>query len=265
MKVAQSVIESRRQQIASLLQRQGFADVRTVCRLFDISEATTRRDLAALANESRIKRTYGGALGEYDVRFASFQQRRSHSWPVKMAIATRALTFLKPGGTYFLDAGSTVFALAQAFVEKPSGPVTIVTNNLSVAEILSRVPKVELYLIGGRFLARQSAFLGSHALKAIRHWKFDAAFLGAEGLDEQGLWNSEAEIVRFQRAILDRAPLGYFLADAGKWGHKTNHLILPWKEVDRLITDLTPAALANHRVSLRSGRHIPVKAVSRKS
>ena len=35
--------------------------------------------------------------------------------------------------------------------------------------------------------------------------RFDLALLGAEGIDGDGVWNSQAEIVALQRAVIERS------------------------------------------------------------
>src|SRR3954468_24639264 len=117
MKVAMHIVEGRREKLAQLLRQHQYMPLSELCARLSISEATARRDLAALAEQKTITRTYGGALMEYDQRFASFRERLHPHREKKQRIAQAALALLKPGATCFLDAGTTIFALAEALAK----------------------------------------------------------------------------------------------------------------------------------------------------
>ena len=55
-------INSRLDQIVTLLNEHGFLTVTEISRLCDVSEMTVRRDLDLLNIQNRIQRTYGGAV-----------------------------------------------------------------------------------------------------------------------------------------------------------------------------------------------------------
>ncbi len=60
-----------------------------------------RRDLVALEADKALKRTYGGALADYDQGFASFRDRQRENREGKTRIARAALTLVKPGSVIF--------------------------------------------------------------------------------------------------------------------------------------------------------------------
>ncbi|MDR6358246.1 DNA-binding transcriptional MocR family regulator [Pseudomonas psychrotolerans] len=74
-------VAKRRQAILELVLA-GHTNVETLCRHLEVSEATVRRDLTALAEEGRILRTYGGAthIGTREPE-PSLEQRSSQSGP----------------------------------------------------------------------------------------------------------------------------------------------------------------------------------------
>lgn len=57
MKVPLHVVKARRERLAAMLAQYGYMPVGELCRRLEVSEATARRDLAALAGEKKIKRT----------------------------------------------------------------------------------------------------------------------------------------------------------------------------------------------------------------
>lgn len=237
MKVPFHVVQGRRERLAHLLRANGYLPLGELCQRLQVSPATARRDLAALVRDKAITRTWGGALIEYDQRFASFRERSQENREAKSRIARAALTLVKPGATLFMDAGTTIHALAEAIVASRLRPLTVVTNNLPVAEALAQAEGVEVELLAGRYAARQRVVAGAKAQRSLAFWRFDAAFLGAEGMDGEGLWNSQADVVALQRAVAERSPVAAFCVDATKAGARAPEFLLPWPRVHRLVTD----------------------------
>lgn len=243
MKVPLHIVLARRERLAKLIEQERYLPIKELCKRLDVSEATARRDLAALVHDGRITRTYGGALSEFNDRFPSFRERRGQASPGKVSIARQTLRLFVPGGTYFFDSGTTLFAVAEAFREAPVTPVKIVTSNLPVAEILATIPGVQVFLVAGQLFHLQSTLLGEEAQRSIEFWQFDLALLSAEGMNADGLWNSQAEIVAQQKTVLRQSRQNVFCLDHTKLGRVAPHFLIGWSEVGTLITDATPARL----------------------
>ncbi len=243
MKVPLHLVQARREQMAALLRERRYLPVAELCERFGISEATARRDLRSLAGEEKVLRTHGGALGDYDRGFASFAERQGRAVGGKEQIARAAHRHLGAGQTVFFDAGTTLLALARRLVEAPVGELKVVTNSLPVAEALGGAEGVRVFLTGGEYLNRQAVFLGDAACAALRFWRFDAVFLGGQAAHAGGIYNSHADLTRFQRAALRRAASAHFLLDATKLGAQAPARLVSWGEVRSFLTDATPARL----------------------
>ena len=238
LKVSLHIVEARRHRLADYLRHHAYAPLQDVCGEFGVSEATARRDLAALAAQKRIVRTYGGALTEFAQRFPSFREREHKHARAKHRIAAAARAHIEPGTTCFLDSGTTVFALAGELRRHPVLGLRIVTNNLPVAELLSAcAPEMSVCLLGGELLARQSVLVGAVARKALRFHSIDQAFISAEGADPAGVWNSQAEVASLQQRVLAQASRSTLCLDASKFGHAAPAFLAAWAEFDLLITD----------------------------
>lgn len=265
MKVPFHIVQARREKLAQLIEEHRYLPVKELCRRLAVSEATLRRDLAALAESNRIKRTYGGALSDFNDRFPSFRDRRSKASAEKAEIAKAALTLIKSGQTCFLDSGTTISALAEAFREAPVTPLTVVTSNLPVGEILASTPDVQVFQVAGQLLHRQSTLLGEAARKSLEFWDFDVAFLSTEAMDARGLWNSQAAIVEQQRVVLRRSRKTVFCVDSTKLGGTAPHFLLPWSEVDTLLTDVPATVLASHGIHLSAAQYLHAPSALGKS
>lgn len=237
MRVANHIVEKRRQELARLLARQRYLPVADICRRLGISEATARRDLASLEREQRIQRTFGGAVSFFNERFPSFQQRLDKNQRAKRLLARRALNLLRPGMVCFLDTGTTTYHLAEQIRDSPVVPLVVVTASLPVAELLAEVEGIEVHLLGGQLVVRQSVLLGPAARAALGIWKFDLAILSAEGMDERGLWNSQAEIVLLQQEVIRRAKKSVAILDGSKLGRSTPHQLVAWPDSVQLLSE----------------------------
>ena len=254
MKVPFHVVQARRDRLAELLGQHRYLPVKELCRRLGVSEATARRDLAALVGEKKIKRTHGGALSEFNDRFPSFRDRQGRGGRAKAKIARAALAYMEPGGTYFMDSGTTICAMAEAFRDHPITPVTIVTSNLPVGEMLAAIPDVQVFMVAGQLLHLQSTLLGEMAQRSLEFWKFDTAFLSAEAMNPAGIWNSQAAIVDQQRVVLERSARTVFCIDGSKLNREAPHFLVPWDRVDALVTDVSDERLATAGISLRKGQ-----------
>jgi len=244
MRVPIHVVEARRDKLAALIERHHYLPIRELCRHLDVSEATARRDLAELAKKNKVKRTHGGALAEFNERFPSFRERQASNSRSKARVARKALGFLKAGGTYFLDSGTTIFAMAEAFCAAPLSPLTIVTSNIPVGELLSSIPELNVYLTAGQILGRQSVLLGDTARRSLEFWSFDMAFLSAEAANQDGIWNSQDSIVQQQLVAVRRSIHTVYCLDSSKIGGTAPFLLKKWPDVDFLLTDAPAEKLA---------------------
>lgn len=217
-----------------------------------------RRDLAALVREKKITRTYGGALHEFNDRFPSFRERQSQGSRGKARAVKPGLILFEPNRTYFFDSGTTIFALAEAFRDHPITPVTIVTSNLPVGEMLASIPGVQVFQLAGQLLHLQSTLLGETAQKSLEFWSFDVGFLSTEGMDAQGLWNSQAAIVEQQKVVLRRSKRTVFCIDGSKLNRQAPFFLLPWDQVDMLLTDLPNEKLVRAGINLTERQRVPM-------
>lgn len=251
VRVPKSLVDRRRGDLCVFIQNNGFMPVSEICRRLRISEATARRDLVAIESNGHITRTYGGALADYNSAFASLDERSRRARLAKIRIAEIAAAEIPRSGTIFLDAGTTIQALAKALTyRRDLTHLVVATNSLAAASVLSGSSGIELHVVGGMFLNRQAALMGTRAIRALSSWTFEATFLSAFGMDASGVSNSHESIADFQKAVLCRSARRYFCLDASKLGRSTPYRVAQWRQVTGLITDATPKGLAANAIIL---------------
>jgi len=258
MRVADHVVQARRQRLAGLLARHHYLSLGDLCERLEVSEPTARRDLAALEAERAITRTHGGAVVEYNQKFPSFRDRLGRASAVKRRLGAAAAILLKPGQTVWLDGGTTVYYVAEALADRRPEGLVVVTHNMPAAELLADLGDVDVHLLGGQYFRRTSLLLGPRTVASARRWRFDIALLGVEGIDRSGLWNSLRDVVLLQRAVIRGSALSVVLADEVKFGRQAAEYLAPANDVDRILSDAPASAFeaaglkASQRLTLDS-------------
>src|SRR3984885_5887791 len=96
----------RKQQILSILKRQGQVIAKEVSAAMGVSEDTIRRDLREMAHEGLLQRVHGGALPASPA-VADFPSRERIAPEGKVAIGRAAAKMIQPGQVVMLDGGTT--------------------------------------------------------------------------------------------------------------------------------------------------------------
>lgn len=177
--VPRSATRRRRDRVLEAIRSGGW-NIDELAARFEVSTSTVRRDLAVLAREGRVMRTYGGAVEHGRGQEPSLRAKERKHWAEKDAIARAAAEMVGRGDVVLLDAGTTVGRLAWHLRQRDD--ITVVTNGLSALLALHDAPRVEVILLGGRLRRPNEAFLGTELDQALRRYRPDLAFLGADGL-----------------------------------------------------------------------------------
>ncbi len=212
--------EERRRRIARLVREAGSVTVALLESEFGISPMTARRDLVALEEEGRVKRTHGGAIiPEYAGHEDSFWYRLDEAVEAKERLADAAVGLLEPGESVFLDCSTTTYYLARRLLSE--GPrVTVLTNSVPVMELLMKheAPKTDVVGVGGIMRKLTLSFVGPHAVRTISAHSADRAFLSVKGVTGEGFLTDpdvlEAEV---KRAMIEHCEEPVLLADGGKF------------------------------------------------
>jgi len=230
--------EERRAILHNKLREEGYIQVTELAAELNISTATIRRDLIFLENEGICIRKRGGAIRTkqgvsseipYDIK-------RRKNTDEKNRIARAALEFIESGDTLLLDAGSTIFALAQLLHSKER--LSVVTHDLNIAVLLAKNPQINLICTGG--IARENVYTleGTQVTDFIREVKVDKTFLGADAIHEDGtISNVNIQEVSIKKAMIDAAKETFLLTDSTKFGITGFAKVCHLSEINYVITD----------------------------
>ncbi|WP_447926260.1 DeoR/GlpR family DNA-binding transcription regulator [Vreelandella sp. EE27] len=216
----------------------GMTDVETLCERFNISEATVRRDLSALADDGHIVRTYGGAAAVVGRREPelSLTQRQHERGDVKARLAAAALAHIEDGDSVLLDGGSTTAELATLLGKRRG--LHVFTNNLAALPALAAIKDCRVTLLGGDLRPASMTTYGVAAQAALERLSVDKLFMSADGVvADLGLCEASAEQAYLKEMMMRRALKVVVIADSSKLGNPSQQHWTPMLSHWTLITD----------------------------
>lgn len=227
----------RHEQILSEARVNGRVEVSAIAASLGVTTETVRRDLRLLEQRGAVRRVHGGAIPiERFSPEAAVAVRAGRLTSQKRAIAARALDEIPQGGTVVLDAGTSTQALVELLPQDIE--LSVVTNSVPAAALLSSFRGIDLFVVGGRVRGLTGATVGRWSTGALADIRADVAFIGTNGFTTgHGLSTPDQAEASSKRAMIDCAGRVVVLADSTKYGADQFHSFAPLSDIDVLITD----------------------------
>lgn len=230
--------EERLKDIAAMLQTNGRVEVANLCRIFNVTEMTIRRDLNDLAEQEIAVRSHGGAILAPDTMLTErpYELRISHNLAQKEAIAREALPFIHDGDRVYFDSSTTAYCLARLIPNAQK--FLAVTDTLATAIELNARSNVKVVCLGGELKKTTGSCTGTFADSMLKTMHFNTAFIGLPRISPNGvLSTSSMGELTIKRSVLERSSQVVILVDSSKLGNPDFLEIGHISEVDVLITD----------------------------
>jgi DeoR family transcriptional regulator, aga operon transcriptional repressor len=222
--------------ILDLLAEQGSVDVTDLSLKLNVSEATVRRDLAALAEQRLLERAHGGAVTQGTAYELPIRYRTDHARAEKLRIALAATERIMDHDVVALTGGTTTTEVSRHLAHHTG--LAVVTNALNIAAELAMRPSLKLIVTGG--VARSASFelVGPLAESTLKEINIDVALIGVDGIErDAGLTTQNETEAVTNRVLIARSRRVIVVADARKLGRVVFAKISPVSSVDELITD----------------------------
>jgi len=227
----------RQKIILQIIAEQGAVTVAELCERFGVSDMTIRRDLSTLERASLLRRIHGGAVSARGRSYEPPVLTRVHEAPeAKRAIGRLAATLVHEGDSIALDIGTTTLELARNLTRLQD--ITVLTNSLPIANLLTDQPGIRLMLCGGIVRPGERSLIGPVAEYTFSQFYVDKAFIGIGGVDlEAGLTEYNTDDAEVKRHMIRNAQRCILLTDSRKFGLKTFASVAPLSVVDDIVTD----------------------------
>lgn len=232
--------------ILELSKKEGIVHTADLVKRMGVSSETIRKDLAFLEQQGQLVRVHGGALPaetfdvpnsrESSAEYVSLQIRNTQHMEQKAAIANYAASLIQEHQVIALDYGSTSQMMAMV-LKKRFQYLTVITNSIQNALILSECPNFTIILTGG-ILSKEELALSSDFSPILDHLHIDILFMTVSGVDPViGLTDQRFSEARIQSQMRQAASRTIVLADSSKFGKSSLVKICALKDVDTIVTD----------------------------
>ncbi len=200
-----------------------------------VSEATVRRDLAALEKRGLVRRSYGGAALVTAHKDVPLYLREGEQAEAKSIIGKRAAALVQDGDVILLDASSTAYSVIPYLSGLTN--LVVITSGLKAAMALGEM-HIKTLVTGGVMIDNSYSFIGHHADRLIADINADIAFFSCRGVSRDGrLTDSSMEEVELRRLMLRHARRKVFLAASSKIGREYFYAQCALEDIDDFICD----------------------------
>jgi DeoR family transcriptional regulator of aga operon len=223
--------------ILDLLAERGRLTLTDISGSLGISAATARRDLADLADQRLLVRTHGGARLIDSRRELPVSLRDTRFQDSKRAIAA-AVAELIPRQRYAvaLSGGTTAASVARALAGHEE--LTIVTNSLTIAQLVTTFPQLKVVMTGGILRPESLELVGVLAENTFNALNLGTAILGTDGITAAGGVTTHDETeARTNNAMVTHAQRVIVVADGSKIGRLALAQVATAERIDLLVTD----------------------------
>ncbi len=230
---------SRQEQIIQLLRKEGYLEVEKLCAQLDVSPATIRRDLVELEDRALIKRTHGGAML---VQAESMGLAPDPLLEAKQRLARKAVEYIKPGMTVFMDSGSTTMEVARLMLS--ISDIFVITNSINIAHLLyTKNTGSSVFVCGGSLSTDgEGRMADSTAEMAVSNFRADLLIMGALSVDiKRGITDPYIPVANIKRKMIERSAETLLVVDHSKFGRVSKAFVAEANSVTRVVTDSSPA------------------------
>jgi DeoR family glycerol-3-phosphate regulon repressor len=226
----------RCQEIMAIAKAQGRVNVEDLAGRFEVTPQTIRKDLKELCDQHLLSRVHGGAIISSGVENVGYEARRFIAQQEKRAIGTAAAKLIPNNSSLFVNIGTTTEEVARALLDHEE--LLVITNNINVATILYRHPRIDVIIAGGPVRRSDGGIIGGAAVDFIGQFKVDYAVIGASAIDQTGaLLDFDYREVRVSQAIIENARQVVLVSDSLKFERTAPVRIGHISQIDAFVTD----------------------------
>lgn len=227
----------RGQKIIEILEQNYSASVSELSEMLDVSESTIRRDLDTLTEREFVERVHGGAIL---AKPASPQPpillRTNENFNEKQRIGKATSLLIEEGETVFIGSGTTTMEVARNFKGRQN--LTIISNSMTVLNILSEEKSITVISAGGLLRPSELSYIGHITEQALMELRPQKVIIGMRAISViEGLTNEYLPEVTTDRVIIKSAPEVILVADHTKFRKVSTCFVAPINSISKIITD----------------------------
>ncbi|GAB2645862.1 DeoR/GlpR family DNA-binding transcription regulator [Vibrio panuliri] len=227
----------RRQFMLDYVWKHGELLTNQAMELFSASAPTIRRDFNKLVqSHPALTRTHGGIhirIQDTDKEF-EFDIKQNLNTQSKQEIAAKACRLIQPHDCIFLDSGSTCFELAKYL---RSIPLTVVTTDVKIADLLGGARDIDLYIVGGKVRTGFFSIGDTMACDMLQQFSATLGFMSCDAVSlDAGVTNSSMFEVSVKRALMKQSKAVCMLVDEQKLETTAPYAVASLSVIKYLVT-----------------------------
>ena len=226
----------RQMEILEMARVSGRVVVEDLAARFNVTLQTIRRDLGELADLGMLDRVHGGAVLRRGASNIAYEERRRMNDAAKAAIGRACAAEIPDNCSIILNLGTTTEAVARELLGHRN--LTVITNNINVANILIANDSCEIMVAGGALRRTDGGLVGDLTTEFMAQFKPDYAIIGTSALDADGdLLDYDMAEVRVSRAIVGLARQSFLVTDISKLERSAPVRIISVAALDAVFVD----------------------------
>jgi DeoR family transcriptional regulator, ulaG and ulaABCDEF operon transcriptional repressor len=231
--------KERHRLILSAVEGRPVVTVQELVDLTEASEATIRRDIAALHLQKRLRRVRGGAEGITPPRFVGlagrpFRVNESINTTQKRAIAREAVKLCRDGESIIINGGTTTWQMVNFLTHHR---MQVFTNSFPIAEHLLHHSKNSVMVSGGMIYREQNIILSPFDNDVTRNFYAQRMFIGAQGIGPLGLMEADPLLIQAEQKLINQADELVVLIDSSKFRQRSSLILCGLDRISTVITD----------------------------
>jgi DeoR family glycerol-3-phosphate regulon repressor len=237
--------QKRRDDITAIVLEHEAVSVGDLAEKLGVSMQTIRRDIDKLCENDKLIRRHGRIELGAEYLNTPFDLRTGTNKLGKSDIGEATVELIPDGATIFISIGSTPLSVAKALRRRKN--LTVITNNLSAAMVLSDELSNRIILPGGEIRLPDRDILGDDVLDFFGRYRAEFGIFGVAGVSNDGsLLEFHASEVRVRERIRENSQVSILVMDCTKFGRIAPAYGENIRDVDHVILDQRPNKEFNH-------------------
>ncbi len=229
----------RHRVILAAVQSRPVATVADLVDMTGTSEATIRRDIAALHVQGQLRRVRGGAEAvnppeQGGLMGRPFSVNETINIAAKRAIARLAAEMCKDGEPIIINGGTTTYQMVHYLGARR---MSVFTNSFAIAEHLIHNSRNSVVIPGGTIYREQNVILSPFGGVVASHFYARRMFIGCQGIGPHGLMEADPMVVQSELGLIGQADELVVLADASKFSSHSSLILCGLDRIAAVITD----------------------------
>ncbi len=238
------------------------ATVADLVELTGTSEATIRRDIAALHVQGKLRRLRGGAEAvnppsQSGLVGRPFSVNETINMPLKRAIAKEAVGLCADGEAIIINGGTTTYQMVYYLAHRR---MQVFTNSFPIAEHLLSHSKNTVTVPAGTIYREQNIILSPFENDGSRNFHASKMFMGAQGVGPHGVMEADPLLIQAEQKLISQADELIILVDSSKFRARSSLILCPLERAHTVITDRGIRDEERHMLEAAGARVIVAEA-----